>query len=745
MPTATAFNNLITFSRASQAMLTSSLGYLTYAPNNLLTYSEQFDNSAWGKSAATVTPNAATAPDGTTTADKLVESSDASPTLHIINRSGLITTAGNYTLSIYAKAAERSQLAIQFGANVTYFNLTLGTVVSGTGIITAAGSGWYRCSITATIALTNTTIAYYTAVGGTATYTGDGTSGVYLWGAQLEAVTYQTAPGTYNPTSVKNMLGYSEDFTNSTWVKFASSIAPNAAANPINGAVNAQKLIEDTTSNAHYPAPSVALTLTDNAIYTQSIYAKAAERSYIYFSIRRKDSTFAVALFNLLTGAVTNTSNTLSTSAIYVGNGWWRCSMTFNAMTGSGNPFPGYLLHNGSTVTYTGDGNSGVYIYGAQLSDSGSLDPYVPTPAAAPSATAAYYGPRFDYDPITFQPRGLLIEEQRTNLLRYSEQFDNAAWVKTRVSITANATTSPDGTVDADKLVEDTSTNTHIVSVTTTLGSAVYTYSIYAKAAERSIIRMRDSINGVDGYFDLANGTTLSGTATSRSITAVGNGWYRCVMTSNAAITNPEFGVRPAVAGPTDSYTGNGTSGIFVWGAQLEAGAFATSYIPTVASTVTRSADNCFITGSLFNQWYTQQQGTVVVQASSFGGAAGLYPSLFRLGTGSNRVDSFFSGTTTLSHETRVATVTQAAGSASVTQTNINKTARAFAPGNSSFALNGATAVSMSGGTGLIPTVSALYVGCTEVSNLNFLNGWIRSLQYYPYRLSDSQLQALTV
>jgi hypothetical protein len=171
-------------------------------------------------------------------------------------------------------------------------------------------------------------------------------------------------------------------------------------------------------------------------------------------------------------------------------------------------------------------------------------------------------------------PKGLLIEEQRTNLVTYSAQFDDAAWTKSNASVTVNAIVSPDGTVNADKLVENTATSTHLLfpNVAITLATGVpYAYSVYAKAAERSICRLTNNdLLGV--FFDLSAGTVTSVDAGfTGSITSVGNGWYRlvAVQASNSNVSG-RLAVALVSTGTTTFYTGNGTSGLYIWGAQLE-------------------------------------------------------------------------------------------------------------------------------------------------------------------------------
>ncbi len=168
----------------------------------------------------------------------------------------------------------------------------------------------------------------------------------------------------------------------------------------------------------------------------------------------------------------------------------------------------------------------------------------------------------------------------RVNLLTYSEQFENGVWSKSNATVTANATASPDGATTADKLVEDTATSFHYTTfLFTPAASTSYTVSVYAKASERT--RLRISGSGLSwasqpiAVFDLSAGTvvTTSGAFTSTSITSVGNGWYRCTATglSNAAPTASQEMVQFVLisSGTTASYTGDGTSGIFIWGADL--------------------------------------------------------------------------------------------------------------------------------------------------------------------------------
>jgi len=201
---------------------------------------------------------------------------------------------------------------------------------------------------------------------------------------------------------------------------------------------------------------------------------------------------------------------------------------------------------------------------------------------------------RFNYDPLTLALLGLLVEDQRSNLSLFSEQIDNAVWAKVRSTVAANAGTAPDGASTADKLVEDTTaSDNHFVRQTVTLSAGVHTRSVYLKASGRSWARL--IIGGLGScYFDLTNGATgtLTGTGSpSASIVNAGNGWWRCILTATATAATYDCNTLAATGNGGDVYTGNGSSGILIWGEQMEAGAFATSYIPTTSAQVTRAAD----------------------------------------------------------------------------------------------------------------------------------------------------------
>lgn len=230
--------------------------------------------------------------------------------------------------------------------------------------------------------------------------------------------------------------------------------------------------------------------------------------------------------------------------------------------------------------------------------------------------------PRFDHDPETGRCLGLMIEEQQTNVLRYSEEFDTG-WTNTNASVTANATTAPDGTTTADKLVENSSTgNKEVNQANITYTSGTYlTFSCFAKAAGRTRFRLAGTTerfdSGTNAFFDLSNGTvvTTTGGFTSASIEAYPNGWYRCVgtMLPTSSGTNNVY-ITLVNSGTTTNYTGDGSSGIFIWGAQLEADKDVSSYIPTTNQEVTRNADNVWM--SDISDFFNPSEGTSVIRYS---------------------------------------------------------------------------------------------------------------------------------
>ena len=216
------------------------------------------------------------------------------------------------------------------------------------------------------------------------------------------------------------------------------------------------------------------------------------------------------------------------------------------------------------------------------------------------------------------QSLGLLIEESRTNLLTYSEEFDNAAWAKAGATVTANTVVAPDGTLTGDKFVEGMASATPLAyeSYSFTSGTT-YTLSLFAKDAGRRYLGVWGGTafgNGIT-FFDLQTGTiAYTSGAVGSSITFVGNGWYRITVTDTAPISaSSNVGFQLSNDGTNSSYTGDGTSGIYIWGAQLEAGSFPTSYIKTTSSTVTRAAGSASMTGADFSDWYNVPAGTFIL------------------------------------------------------------------------------------------------------------------------------------
>lgn len=215
----------------------------------------------------------------------------------------------------------------------------------------------------------------------------------------------------------------------------------------------------------------------------------------------------------------------------------------------------------------------------------------------------------------------LMNEEARTNVLTYSEEFDNADWGKSNVTISANATTAPDGTTTADKVVENTANSAHAtfrVGVITSAGT--YNLSLFAKKSERDRIYLGNSSSGTNySVFDLENGAYVSDigsgivTLSNQEITALENDWYRVsvTLTTPSAIS---LAIGMIESGTTTSYLGDGSSGLFVWGAQIEAGSYASSYIKTEGAAATRAAES--IQGLNLGNFLGDSEGTLYFEGS---------------------------------------------------------------------------------------------------------------------------------
>jgi hypothetical protein len=354
--------------------------------------------------------------------------------------------------------------------------------------------------------------------------------------------------------------------------------------------------------------------------------------------------------------------------------------------------------------------------------------------------------PRLDYNPSTLAAQGFLVEEARTNLCLQSEDWGSATWSKSGSTITANATTAPTGTTVADKLVEDTSTGTHITTQSISLGGSVdnsaYVISVFAKASERTRFQLFDNAQASSGItsFDLSNGTVVSGTGT---ITAVGNGWYRCsVFPLKSTSITSTLTIRLISTGSTTNYTGDGTSGIFVFGAQLEVGAFPTSYIPTTTTALTRAADVASV--NTLSPWYNASAGTLFAQVSllTVSNESNRWVAAISDGTTGNYIGVFRQTDQQPVGQVQTSAGTQAGiGAGAIwTTTASRKLALSYATNDFKFCTNGGAVFTDTAGT--VPVVTQLQLGV--IGSSGRVNGWLERVTYYPRTLSTAELQAIT-
>lgn len=524
-----------------------------------------------------------------------------------------------------------------------------------------------------------------------------------------------------------NLLTYSEQFDVSTawsvvsgatnWQGTGSApvITANAGSSP-DGAVTADKIVLNlnggTTSNDR-SGFSQAFTATVGTTYTASVYIKPLDAT--------TDAEILASNLCIFAAGASASSQTITD----VGNGWKRLVRTYIAAT-TGGTFRFQLQGGvvGSPSTFNG------LIWGAQLSVGPLALAYTPT------TTAAVYGPRFDYDPVSLAAKGLLIEEQRTNLLTYSEQFDNAAWTKAAVTVTANAVAAPDGTTTADSITASSANGGAYQGVSVTAG-AVYTWSVYAKAGTGASFRIKAQATATVAQFVFnltAVTATLTAGAGTATITSVGDGWYRCTVTATAALTGTGY--------HEIDITNSGET-LYLWGAQFEAGAFATSYIPTVASQVTRAADVASI--NTLSPWYNATEGTLYAEADVLSVSSPNPHNIASLYTSSTNLMRFWiwEGAPTVDRFTVINSTQQAEfTSGTLTANTVFKGAAAYKTDNFAGSFNGAAASTDTSGT--VPTgFSQLNLG-SQTGVTGFMSGHIRRIAYYPRRLTNSELQALT-
>jgi hypothetical protein len=511
----------------------------------------------------------------------------------------------------------------------------------------------------------------------------------------------------------KNFFQYSEQFENAVWSTTSATVSANSTTAP-NGTSTADKFIGTAVSGIHNIVQS-----TDSSSYVFSVYAKAAEETVFSMWVANASKR---AEFNLATGTI-GLSTVANSTITNVGNGWYRCSVYDPSATIT------YRIYGRTGGVYTGNGVDGMFFWGAQINEGTTATEYFPT-------TTRLNIPRIDY--TNGSCPSLLVEPQRTNIILNSQNFAAVSWTPVATTITANAGISPDGTNNANKFIPSTVATSHYIAQLFT-SSTSGSISVYAKADGYNNITLLTSNTNVN--YNLSTGTVQAvGGVGTGAIQSVGNGWYRCILYKVLTTETLYISCGSNTNAGFFNGSGNGTSGVLIWGGQVEVGAYATSYIPTVASSVTRNADSISKTGisSLINS----PEGVLYFEGSSIAND-GVGKAITLLANTSNFIKLLYSSTLN-----RVDFVCISAGSVScnivkvITDTTANnKIALKWKNNNFALWINGVNQGTDTSGNA---PLSLSTLSFTNEGGGELFAGKMKNLIVFPTALSDTELAQLT-
>ena len=373
----------------------------------------------------------------------------------------------------------------------------------------------------------------------------------------------------------ENLLSWSQDFSQSDWLKASTTVTSNDELAP-DGTYTADRL---TSNGAAYPNVRQIVDLPAGQTACFSVYVKEGDSTRFYIRVDGAAGERAQYNFQWSGGVLSyiqaffDEFSNQGYSLESISGGWYRVSIYVVLDSGGETSFTCYSNYNNTNILFH-------YLWGAQVEiGQATASEYQPTTGDQVDNGAQHWRCKF---------------YSKHNLLTYSEQLDNAAWAKTRASITANAAIAPDGTTTADKLIEDSSTGSHFIQQSVIFDAgAWYAFSLYAKAGERSEIELATG-SVAFGFnasvkIDLLSQSVIDSNAVGASIADAGDGWcrisfllYAISTASTAFYCNLRNGVL--------SYAGDGTSGLFVWGGQIEKATSAGPYQVTTSAAVTDNA-----------------------------------------------------------------------------------------------------------------------------------------------------------
>ncbi len=485
------FEKLIDFTRTSAGGYYGPDGLYRMMPTskNLLTYTQEFDNAAWVKTRAAAYP--------------------FDPAMATLGPE-LVTNGTFDTDSSWTKGAGWS-----IAGGLLVATGVTGNDSSSQTINTGAGK-WFACT--------------FTVVSITA---GVGVS--FGLGASLGE--QRTAPGTYTEyfqgTAAQNGIGVYQRGGIALTCEVDNVSVKEVIGGLItapDGTLTADALVATEGASLHRVLGNGAVA---GSLQAFSFYAKAGTHRYLQVSSGANAQLYAN--FDLLTGTVGNVGTIATAFIESVGNGWYRCGFIGTPATITG--MHATLITSATAAfdeSWTATGTESIYLWGAQVEVGSTATSYARN-------FGGLFPPRFDYDPVTKAPRGLLVEEQRTNLLLRSEEFENVAWAKSNSSVTANAAVSPDGSADADTLAAAGANGTVTQAVSTTAIAMTFSIHLKRKTGTGNIQITADGSTWVTQTIDSTN-------------------WTRCIVTQTALAGTTSPGIRIVASGDE----------VFAWGAQYE-------------------------------------------------------------------------------------------------------------------------------------------------------------------------------